>query len=817
MPDDNVTRAGDKGLKAWQDAEEKRMGKRPEPDQYVQKVLGEEFEAIYTEGTEQHADVYEDWVPKAEKNKLQADLAQLRQAAEQKVQQVKQDYETKAENAVREVIKRYETKAEEDKKSYKEKDEHLSKREKKVKGQEDTYEDELQKAAKAAGVDIRPSLMRDLADDPVKAIVEVIEARQKDLAEREKNCTAMREQDAESRETLEGIRENLDKQRQEVNGVLDEAERLYFSLTGKHIVDFNGPSISENYMRAGVEMKKYVDGLLQRATELEKGEEEHKKKKEGLVTIAEKLKQKKEQLEEAQAKIDSERHDVEEGRAKYETDIKALWNAEQRIYADRVVLDKERELLNADREKLKQEKAAAGDLQVNYKEREAELEKRGADLKAAEELNRRKMKNLEAMADKLQKKEEGFAEKEKDINEQTDLLNLSYASIEQIVAKIRDFVGEVPDGDQDAYVTKFFEKVDGLAKYEERLKGQENDVNSLIEGVKARQAELDGREKAVTEVKGKLREANSALMDQVKTHAQKDKELKDREQELKDREEKVAKDEGDVKTKKNELITYDSQLTSRKQKVDQQEEEAKQLLEQNRQALASVLDPKVGPKGSIPEYVETFVQYASALELDLEKREADAIERNDELAEGEEACSNMLDKLKEKEKKLEEMQAKVDAERKDLHQQMQELHALKATQAPGTGAGQTRRAAAKAVKPKEPTKQVEPEEPKKPAKILVMEETEQTTNFEPYYALIQDEGDVRKVMGPYGLVEGKDYKFEKDGSGVKRTRVLTPEADRAWQVSQQPPEDAIEVEEEPAPKAPKKVAKKLARKPRGRK
>jgi uncharacterized protein (DUF3084 family) len=792
MPDDNVTRAGDKGLEAWQDAEQKRTGKRPEPDHYVQKVLDEEFEAIYTEGTEQHADIYEGWVPKEEKDKLQAALKQLEQKAEQKVREVKQDYETKAEQ---------------DKKSYKEKDEHLSKREKNVEKRENSYEDELQKAAKAAGVEIRPSLMRDPADDPVKAIVGAIEAQQKKLAEQDQKVAKREEQ-------LEAAR-----------GILHEVDMLYLRITGKNIEDLKGYSTYQKVTVVGVELKKYEDGLLQRATEVEKGEEENERKKGKLLDIGEALKQKKEQLEEAQAKIDSDRRAIGEERTRYDTDIKEFEKKLAIYDAGNLALGKERRLVEAEREKLTQEKAdvAAGRAQLaDYEQHKVELDKREAELKAAEEANKRKVKGLETMATKLQKKEEEFDEKEKRIGEQTDLLNLSYASMEQIVAKIRDFVGEVPEGDQDAYVTKFFEKVDGLAKYEERLKGQENDVNSLIEGVKARQAELDGREKAVTEVKGKLREANSALMDQVKTHAQKDKELKDREQALGPKETELATEEEKLKEEKGAMVERVKTLQKRKEEIAKREEE----LNSYEKAMIDGLKGIVGEQPDFPGYITALKNYFNDLdnqEEEIEKRERQVVPR-------EAAVDDANKKLKEHEldveKNLEDQRAeleqervKLDADRKVLYQEMEEVRNVKAAQAAGTGTTQAKRSTAKAVKQKEPTKHVEPEETDRPAKILVMEEPEQAQGsaYEPHDEMVANQAEVKAYMESCGLVEGKDFNFKKGGiqGSITRIHLPTREATEAWKGYMTPPEEeAVEVmEEEPAPKAPKKVAKK----PRGKK
>jgi hypothetical protein len=807
MPDDNVTRAGDKGLEAWQDAEQKRTGKRPEPDHYVQKVLDEEFEAIYTEGTEQHADVYEDWVPKEEKDKLQAELNQLKQKAEQKVREVKQDYETKAEQKILEVKQDYETKAEQDKKSYKEKDEHLSKREKNVEKRENSYEDELQKAAKAAGVDIPPSLMRDPADDPVKAIVGAIEAQQKKLAEQDQKVAKREEQ-------LEAAR-----------GILHEVDMLYLRITGKNIEDLKGYSTYQKVTVVGVELKKYEDGLLHRATEVEKGEEENERKKGKLLDIGEALKQKKEQLEEAQAKIDSDRRAIGEERTRYDTDIKEFEKKLAIYDAGNLALGKERRLVDAEREKLTQEKAdvAAGRAQLaDYEQHKVELDKREAELKAAEEANKRKVRGLEAMATKLQKKEEEFDEKEKNLDKQADLLNLSYASMEQIVARIRDFVGDVPEGDQDAYVTKFFEKVDGLAKYEERLKGQENDVNSLIEGVKARQAELDGREKAVTEVKGKLREANSALMDQVKTHAQKDKELKDREQALGPKETELATEEEKLKEEKGAMVERVKTLQKRKEEIAKREEE----LNSYEKAMIDGLKGIVGEQPDFPGYITALKNYFNDLdnqEEEIEKRERQVVPR-------EAAVDDANKKLKEHEldveKNLEDQRAeleqervKLDADRKVLYQEMEEVRNVKAAQAAGTGTTQAKRSTAKAVKQKELTKQVEPEETDRPAKILVMEEPteEQRPAYEPHDEMVANEAEVKAYMESCGLVEGKDYNFKKGGiqGSITRIHLPTREATEAWKGYMTPPEEeAVEVmEEEPAPKAPKKVPKK----PRGKK
>jgi hypothetical protein len=810
MPDDNVTRAGDKGLKAWQDAEKKRTGNRPVPEQYVQKVLDEEFEKIYTEGTEQHADVYDGWVSKEDVDKQAQKREKDYKVKEEQVAKREEEarnsaaaWQKKLDEAGNIIEQKAEQNVREVRHNYEERTTQVDKREAGVKGREDAYEDELQKAAKAAGVDIRPSLMRDPADDPVKAIVGAIEARQKSLAEQEQKVAKREEQ-------LEAAR-----------GILHEVDRLYLRITGKRIEDLPGYSTHQKYTVTGAELKTYEDGLLKRESDIKQGEEKNKKQKDGLLTVAEKLKQKKEQLEKAQAELDSERHDVEEGRASYETGIKELEKERASYDADRLALEKEHRLLDAEREKLDQEKAAAGDLQVNYKEREAELEKRGADLKAAEELNRRKMKNLEAMAAKLKEKEEKFDEKESNVNKTIDSLNLAYADVEQLLAKIRGFVGEVPEADPHVYTTKFFEKVDGLVKYEERLKKQEQDVTGLIEGVKARQAELDAAGKAVTEDRGKLKEAYSALTEQAGRQAQKDKNLKDREQAIRPKEEELKKDEDKLNQEKVEMVERVKVRKKREEEVERREAELKSYQEDVTETLKGI----VGEQKDIPSYIKAWEEHVRDCgddEEELEGREKQVVERevavdraNEELKRHE---AGVEQKLEDERAAFDRERAELKKERQQLYQQMEEVRGVKAAQAAGTGTTQAKRSTAKAVKQKELTKQVEPEETDRPAKILVMEEPteEQRPAYEPHDEMVANEAEVKAYMESCGLVEGKDYNFKKGGvqGNITRIHLPTREATEAWKGYMTPPEEeAVEVmEEEPAPNVHKKVAKK----PRGK-
>jgi uncharacterized protein (DUF3084 family) len=854
MPDDNVTRASDKDMKGWQDAEQKRTGKKPAPEQYVEKVIGELFEDIYTPGTDAHKNVYDGWVSKEEKDELQADLKQLEQKAEQKILQIKQDYETKAENAVRGIIKRYETKAEEDKNSYKEKDEQIAKceadvqhrekvckginerfddREAEVKRRLAVYDQELQKAAAAAGVTIPPRATWTPDYDPVKVIVEVIEARQKNLAESDKRL-AMQEKSLKDREEMasqgmkdwEEIREEAVKQGEEVRGISDAADRLYFHFTGKRILDLPGHNVSECYERAGVELQKYVDGLLKRETLVKEGEKENERKRDKLVGIDEELEKKRKGVEDKQTKLDADRRDLDHEKtsyeidlAKYQTDVEAFEKKLASYDADLLSLGKERRLVDAEREKLTQEKAdvAAGRAKIaDYEQHKVELDKREADLKAAEELNKRKMKNLELMAGKLEGREKELDERQVKVDKEVDSMNETCGEVEKDKQAMISYAQRFDPGIREYKdaVAKVNEVIESLENYEERLTRQEQEVDALIKAATERKAELDGREEAVTVERGKLKEAYSALNAQVKRHTQKDDELKAREQAIQPREGKLATEEEKLKGEKVAMVERIKKLQETKEKIAKSEEELKSY----EKVMIDGLKGIVGEQPDFPGYITALKDYVNGLgeqEEEIEKRERQVVPR-------EAAVDDANKKLKEHEldveknlenqrAELEQDRAKLDADKKVLYQEMEEVRRVKAALEAGTGTTQAKRSTAKAVKPVKAAKQG-PEETDRPAKILVMEEPEQPTQrqgpaYEPYYVLIQDEGDVRKVMGPYGLVEGKDYKFERDGSGVKRARVLTPEADSAWRGSQQPVEDAIEVEEEPVRKARKKVRK----------
>jgi uncharacterized protein (DUF3084 family) len=842
MPDDNVTRASDKDMKGWQDAEEKRTGKKPAPEQYVEKVIGELFEDIYTPGTDAHKNVYDGWVSKEEKDNLQAALADLRQKAEQKILHLKQEYETKAENVVREIINRYETRAEEDKNSYKEREEQLDKREEEVKkrekGSKETedfskkvrdgqiehldareaevqrrlavYDQELQKAAAAAGVVI-PSRNQWTPDyDPVKVIVEGIEARRKQAAEQGQK--------------------SAERERDKLNNALTTLSGTCYGLTGKSVkvdLSMSLPDIFEACGVVGAELRKYEDALLKRENIVKEGEKENESKKGKLLEIDKELKRRMNTVGETQAKLGSDRRALDEERAIYETDLKkyqtdvAAFEKKLASYdADLLALGKERDLLDADRKKLDQEKAdvAAGRAQLaDYEQHKVELDKREAELKAAEEANRRKMKNLELMAGKLQEREKGLDEKQVKVDKEIDAMNETCGKVEKDKQMMISYAQRFDPGIREYKdaVAKVNEVIESLENYEERLTRQEQEVDALIKAATERKAELDGREKAVTEEKGKLKEAYSALNVQVKRHTQKDDELKAREQAIQPREGKLATEEEKLKGEKVAMVERIKKLQETKEKIAKSEEELKSY----EKVMIDGLKGIVGEQPDFPGYITALKDYVNGLgeqEEEIEKRERQVVPR-------EAAVDDANKKLKEREAEvernlegeraaLEQDRAKLDADRKVLYQEMEEVRRVKAALEAGTGTTQAKRSTAKAVKPVKAAKQG-PEETDRPAKILVMEEPEQAQGsaYEPHDEMVANQAEVKAYMESCGLVEGKDFNFKKGGiqGSITRIHLPTREATEAWKGYMTPPEEeAVEVmEEEPVRKARKKVRK----------